>query len=105
MTMDKKQIRKLWRLGLFENLKVALPIIAVGLAMLASLVYAIQIGTGPTKLATCIYQYSVISPNKWQAGTAIAVCKLPNGGLASIQKPAGWIPPDIGAEMDVLVPK
>ena len=103
--MDKKQIRKLWRLGLFEDLKVALPITAVALAMLVSLVYAIQVGTGPTKLATCIYQYSVISHNEWQAGTATAICKLPDGGLASIQKPAGWIPPDIGSEMDVLVPK
>ena len=88
-----------------EDLRVTLPIIAVGLTALASLVYVIYIGTQPTVHATCRYQYAVISPSKFNAGSAIVICKLPSGKLISITKPVGWTAPEFDSEMDVMVTK
>ena len=103
--MDKKRQRKLSRLTFIEDLRVALPIIAMGLAAFASLVYVVHIGIGPTVHATCRYQYFVMSPNKFSAGSAVAICKLPNGGFASVTEPVGWTQPDFDSETYIIIPK
>ena len=105
LTMDNKQQRKLSRLAFYEDLKVALPIILAGFSGLASLVYVIHIGTPTTVVATCRYQYFVFSPNEWNGGTVVVICKLPDSKFASVTKPAGWTPPEFDAEMEIYIPK
>ena len=103
--MDNKRQRRLSRLTFYEDLRVALPIIVMGLGALASTVYVIYIGIQPTVHANCRYQYFVISSSKWNAGAAVVICKLPNGKLASVTKPVGWVAPEFDSEMDILIPK
>ena len=105
MTMDRKQQSRLTRLVFFDDLRIALPIIALGLAVTAALGLAIYQVTLPTKLVTCRYQYFVISPSKWNPGAAIVICKLSDDRIISFTKPAGWVEPAFNSEMEVRIPK
>lgn len=103
--MDKKRQRKLSRLMLFDDLRIALPLIAVGLPVIAAFGLVIYQATLPTKLVTCRYQYFVISPSKWNPGAAIVMCKLADDRIISFTKPEGWIAPEFDSEMEVRIPK
>ena len=54
---------------------------------------------------TCKYQYFVISPGKFTAGTAIVFCRLADGRIVSEHKTAPWLPPAIDADIEIDIPQ
>ena len=53
----------------------------------------------------CKFTQWMISTSKFSAGDAVINCLMNDGRLIILNQPAGWLPPEIGSQMRIIIVK
>ena len=95
-------LRDRYELSLFEDLILPLALLVT---LAATMIWFYSNAFNATVHKSCKYQYFIVSPDKYSAGTAIVFCKLADGRIVSGYKTAPWMPPAISSDMEIDIPK